>query len=68
MRDEIIVVGGGIRVDLAAERRPNRFVKPLNVSGRIRANYGNVIDQASGFHRRRSSIPKFLFLEMILDT
>lgn len=66
-RDEIIVVGGGTHVALAPQRKPNNFVNPLNVLGRIRANKCNVIGLALGFHHRRSSISKFLFLEMVLD-
>lgn len=60
-RDEIIVVGGGTHVALAPERKPNNFVNPLNVLGRIRANNGNVIGQASGFRHRRSSILEISF-------
>ena len=66
-KDEIIVVGDGTHAALAAERKLNNFVNPLNVLGQIGAIDGNVIGQASGFHHTRSCISKFLFLEMVSD-
>ncbi|MGA2956955.1 MAG: hypothetical protein ABSF48_14685 [Thermodesulfobacteriota bacterium] len=66
-KNEIIVLDADTRVTLAPERKLHNFVNPLKVLERIGAKNGNVIGQASGFHHTRSSISKFLFLEMILD-
>jgi NAD-dependent SIR2 family protein deacetylase len=66
-KDEIIVVGGSTHVAPAAERKLNNYLSSLNALKRIGTNNGNVTGQASGFHDTRSSISKFLFLEIILD-